>query len=86
MIAPAWISPLATAGGLVFTGDDEGDFLVLDADTGKLLWEFAMGGFDPRNGLATYAIGGKQYVVDSMCKYLRCLRSAVDFYDLFYCC
>ena len=63
MIAPAWISPLATAGGLVFTGDDEGDFLVLDADTGKLLWEFAMGGFDPRNGLSTYAIGGKQYVV-----------------------
>lgn len=62
MIAPAWISPLATAGGLVFTGDDEGDFLVLDADTGKLLWEFPMGGFDPRNGLATYAIDGKQYV------------------------
>jgi alcohol dehydrogenase (cytochrome c) len=63
MIAPAWISPLATAGGVVFTGDDEGDFLVLDADTGKLLWQFDMGGFDPRNGLATYAIDGKQYVI-----------------------
>jgi alcohol dehydrogenase (cytochrome c) len=65
LVAPAWISPLATAGGLVFSGDDEGDFFALDADTGKLLWRFAMGGFDPRCSSITYAVDGKQYVVMS---------------------
>jgi alcohol dehydrogenase (cytochrome c) len=65
MLAPGWVSTLATAGGLVFSGDDEGDFFALDADTGKLLWSFPMSGVDPRDSPVTYAIGGKQYVVIS---------------------
>ena len=33
---------LATGGGLVFTGKLTGEFLALDADTGKTLWQFKM--------------------------------------------
>jgi alcohol dehydrogenase (cytochrome c) len=65
MLAPGWVSTLATAGGLVFSGDDEGDFFALDADTGKLLWSFPMSGVDPRDSPVTYSIGGKEYVVIS---------------------
>ena len=65
LLAPAWTSATSTAGGLVFSGDDEGGVFALDADTGKLLWEFPMGGFDPRGSPVTYEIDGKQYVVMS---------------------
>jgi alcohol dehydrogenase (cytochrome c) len=64
--APAWVAPLATAGGLVFSGDDEGNFFALDAETGKPLWHFRMGGSflasDNRSSPITYAVDGKQYV------------------------
>jgi alcohol dehydrogenase (cytochrome c) len=66
MIAPSWVAPLATAGGLVFAADDEGDFLALNSDTGKLLWHFRVGGSflsaDTRSTPITYAVDGKQYV------------------------
>ena len=35
---------LATAGGLVFTGDAEGYVIALDALSGKALWRFQAGG------------------------------------------
>ena len=63
LLAPAWDSMLATAGGLVFSGDDEGDFFALDANTGSLLWRFTIGGFDPRGSSVTYSVDGKQYIV-----------------------
>ncbi len=50
-----------TAGGLVMTGELNGDFLVLDAATGDELYRFYTGG-PIGGGIATYAIGGKQYV------------------------
>jgi alcohol dehydrogenase (cytochrome c) len=65
MLAAGWVSTLATAGGLVFSGDDEGDFFALDADTGKLLWSFPMSGIDPRDSPMTYSVGDRQYVVVS---------------------
>jgi glucose dehydrogenase len=34
---------LATAGGLVFTGEGNGSFDAFDAKTGKLLWQFHAG-------------------------------------------
>jgi len=53
---------LATAGGLVFAGDMEGNFIALDARTGKALWHLQAGG--PINAQAmTFALDGKQYVV-----------------------
>jgi alcohol dehydrogenase (cytochrome c) len=64
--APAWVAPLATAGGLVFSGDDEGNFFAMDAETGKPLWHFRTGGSflasDTRSSPITYEVDGKQYV------------------------
>ena len=34
---------VATAGGLVFTGEGNGNFDAFDARTGKLLWQFNAG-------------------------------------------
>jgi outer membrane protein assembly factor BamB len=53
-------SALSTAGGLVFTGDAEGNFVALDAATGRPLGHFQMG--------AVYAspmafeVDGKEYI------------------------
>ena len=40
---PSLSGTLTTAGGLVFTGAMSGEFMALDADTGKKLWEFQTG-------------------------------------------
>src|SRR6185503_20237846 len=37
---PSSAGMLATAGGIVFTGKLTGEFLALDAATGKTLWQF----------------------------------------------
>ncbi|HEY3396870.1 MAG TPA: PQQ-binding-like beta-propeller repeat protein [Armatimonadota bacterium] len=50
-----------TAGGLVFTGDLEGNFLAFDAATGSILFKEKAGG-PIGGGVITYALGGKQYV------------------------
>jgi alcohol dehydrogenase (cytochrome c) len=65
MLAPAEVSTLATAGGLVFSASNEGNFFALDAATGKLLWDFAAGGGNCTANPVTYATGGKQYVLFS---------------------
>ncbi len=36
--SPPWSGILSTAGGVVFSGDMEGNFFALDAANGKLLW------------------------------------------------
>ncbi|MCW3476582.1 pyrroloquinoline quinone-dependent dehydrogenase [Limobrevibacterium gyesilva] len=58
---PMLAAVTATAGGLVFTGDFNHDFLALDAASGKVLYRFNTGG-EVAGGVVTYAIGGKQYV------------------------
>jgi len=63
MLAPAEVSTLATAGGLVFSASNEGDFFALDAKTGKLLWTFSAGGSSCEANPVTYEIDGKQYVL-----------------------
>jgi glucose dehydrogenase len=50
-----------TAGGVVFTGDLNGDFLVLDAQTGDTLYRFNTGGA-VAGGISTYLVEGNQYV------------------------
>jgi len=52
---------LATAGGLVFTGDSEGYVFALDARTGKVLWHFQTGGVIA-TAPVTYTVDGKQVV------------------------
>ena len=50
-----------TAGGLVLTGELTGDFLVLDAASGKELYRFNTGG-PIAGGVVSYEVKGKQYV------------------------
>jgi alcohol dehydrogenase (cytochrome c) len=59
--APSWSGVLSTAGGLVFTGDAEGNFIALDATTGKVLWHFQCGA-GVYAGPMSFAVDGKQYV------------------------
>ena len=40
---PSSAGMLATGGGLVFTGKLSGEFIALDEDTGKTLWQFKTG-------------------------------------------
>ena len=59
--SPTWSGVLSTAGGLVFTGDNEGNFVALDAASGKVLWHFQCGGTVFAAPMA-YAIDGREYV------------------------
>jgi alcohol dehydrogenase (cytochrome c) len=52
---------MATAGGLVFFGDDADSFEAVDAQTGKPLWHFNTGQ-DFSASPMSYAVQGKQYV------------------------
>ena len=52
---------LATAGGLVFTGDAEGFFSAYDAETGKVLWNFQCGSGHHASPI-TYTLDGRQYI------------------------
>jgi alcohol dehydrogenase (cytochrome c) len=58
---PTWSGVLSTAGELVFTGDAEGNFIALDAASGKVLWHFQMGGAVYAAPMA-FAVDGKEYV------------------------
>jgi alcohol dehydrogenase (cytochrome c) len=51
----------ATSGGVLFTGDLNNDFLVLDAKSGDVLYRFNTGG-SIGGGVISYALDGKQYV------------------------
>ncbi|HEY6947081.1 MAG TPA: PQQ-binding-like beta-propeller repeat protein [Candidatus Acidoferrum sp.] len=64
--SPPWAGVLPTAGGLVFSGSDEGNFYALDARTGKPLWDFQTGG----------AIGANpvSFIIDGR----RCIAIAAD--------
>ena len=59
--SPMSASVLATAGGLVFTGDAEGNLLAYDDRNGDLLWSFQTGS-GIRSGPVTYRLDGVQYL------------------------
>lgn len=59
--SPTWSGVLSTAGGLVFSGDAEGNFIAFDAKSLKPLWHFQMGGAVYAGPMA-YAVNGKEYV------------------------
>jgi len=61
----AWGGVLATAGGLVFFGDDDGSFGALDAKSGKPLWHFPLSARWHASPM-TYAVNGRQYVAVAM--------------------
>ena len=56
-----WSAMLATGGGLLFTGKTTGEFIALDADNGKQLWQFQTG--SGINAMpVTFTHNGRQYV------------------------
>jgi alcohol dehydrogenase (cytochrome c) len=59
--SPSWSGVLSTAGNLVFTGDAEGNFIALDATSGKALWHFQTGG-SVYSAPISFAVDGKQYI------------------------
>jgi alcohol dehydrogenase (cytochrome c) len=59
--SPTWSGVLSTAGGLVFTGDAEGNFIAFDAQSGKTVWHFQMGGAVYAAPMA-FSVDGKQFV------------------------
>ena len=62
--SPPWAGVMATAGGLVFGGSNEGNVFALDASTGKALWDFQTGGAVRTNPMG-FAVDGKQRVVST---------------------
>ena len=52
---------IATAGGLVFTGDSQGNFIALDAESGRDLWHVPLGA-GIRTTAISYAVDGRQFV------------------------
>ena len=61
LLSPPWAGLLSTAGNLVFGGTEEGNFFALDAESGKALWDFQLGGAIRANPMS-FALDGKQYV------------------------
>ena len=58
---PHWSAMLATGGGLLFTGKETGEFIAIDIDTGKTVWQFQTGsGVNAQP--VTYTHNGRQYV------------------------
>ena len=60
--APSWAGVLTTAGGIVFSGDNEGYVLAADSKSGKELWRYQTGApiYAPPT---TYMLDGRQYLV-----------------------
>ena len=58
---PSSSGMLATGGGLIFTGKLSGEFVALDEDTGKTLWQFKTGSSVNATAI-TYTHKGRQYV------------------------
>ena len=58
---PHYSAVIATAGGLLFTGKETGEFIALDIDTGKTLWQFqTSSGINAQP--ITFTHKGRQYV------------------------
>ena len=53
---------LATAGGLVFTGEGNGEFKAYDSETGSMLWKFQAGA-GVNAPPSSYTVDGQQYIV-----------------------
>jgi alcohol dehydrogenase (cytochrome c) len=56
-----WAGTVATAGSLVFSADDDGDLIAVDAESGKDLWHFYMGS-NLHASPMTFSVRGRQFV------------------------
>ena len=62
-ISPSTSGLLSTASGLIFSGDAEGNFLAIDARSGKFLLRFQMGSALHGTSAITYMLDGRQQVL-----------------------
>jgi alcohol dehydrogenase (cytochrome c) len=60
---PTMAGVMSTASGLVFAGDDEGNFMAFDAHTGKNLWFYPTGSAIWGAAAMTFMLDGRQYVL-----------------------
>ena len=60
---PSLAGVMSTASGLVFAGDNEGNFIAVDARTGKPLWHYPTGASIWGAAAITYMLDGRQYVL-----------------------
>jgi len=60
---PSFAGVLSTSAGVVFGGDNEGNFMAFDARSGKNLWHFQTGSSLWGGAPMTYMLDGRQYVV-----------------------
>jgi len=58
---PMYAAITPTAGGVLFTGDLNGDFMVVNATSGAVIYRFDTGG-PIAGGVVTYENKGKQYI------------------------
>jgi alcohol dehydrogenase (cytochrome c) len=54
---------MSTASGLVFAGDNDGNFNAFDAKTGKRLWSYRTGSRIYGAAATSYMLDGRQYVL-----------------------
>jgi alcohol dehydrogenase (cytochrome c) len=56
-----WAGVMGTAGGILFYGDPNGDFVAVDERDGKALWNFPTNEIIKSSPM-TYTVNGKQFV------------------------
>jgi alcohol dehydrogenase (cytochrome c) len=61
--SPTLAGVMSTASGLVFAGNHEGEFIAVDARTGKNLWRYQTGAPVWGAAATTYMLDGLQYVL-----------------------
>jgi alcohol dehydrogenase (cytochrome c) len=59
--SPPWAGVMSTAGGLVFAGTNEGNFIALDAKNGKSVWDFQTGAAIRANPVS-FGLDAEQFV------------------------
>lgn len=61
MFSGAWAGVLSTGGGLVFSGDGQGNLVALDALTGHDLWHILLGA-PIETAAISYAVDARQHI------------------------
>jgi alcohol dehydrogenase (cytochrome c) len=61
--SPTLAGVMSTASGLVFAGDNEGNFIALDSRSGERLWHYPTGSSIWGAAAMTYTLDGRQYVL-----------------------
>jgi alcohol dehydrogenase (cytochrome c) len=60
---PSLAGVMSTASGLLFAGDNEGNFQAVDAKTGKPLWHYPTGASIWGAAATTFMLDGRQFVL-----------------------